>query len=238
MSRLSDKQIDWALCDPEYGIGKSSPSKKNSSIKQNNGSRLSVKQSDYGQKQWDEVQPPKEYFDELKRVTAEQIIFGVNYFDYPLTGGRIVWDKLNGTADQFGCEIAYNSSNLRTDIVYCLWNGMIQNDGYAGFDVKRAIKQQGNKKLNEKRIHPTQKPISLYQFLISEYIGPNKIILDTGVGSGSIIVAFTRMIEYWRSQGIKCEKSKLICCEKDPDIYDRSIDFIQYYTKQNLFSIL
>ena len=70
--------------------------------------------------------PPPEYFDEVKRVSRNQIIWGVNYFNYDFTGGRIVWDKLNGDTDQYDCEIAYCSMNDRTDLIYCMWRGMIQ----------------------------------------------------------------------------------------------------------------
>lgn len=113
---------------------------------------------------------------------------GCNYYDYPMAGGRIVWDKLNGSSDQFDCEIAYNSFNKRTDIVYFMWCGMFQGV-YCGKDIRKALVQQGNKALNEHRIHPTQKPVALYKWLLTNYAKPGDKILDTHLGSGSICIA-------------------------------------------------
>ena len=91
-------------------------------------------------------------------------------------------------SDQFDCEIAYNSINNRTDIVYYMWAGMFQGI-YCGKDVRKAIIQQGNKRLNEVRIHPTQKPVALYKWILSNYANPGDKILDTHLGSGSICIA-------------------------------------------------
>lgn len=180
-----DNYFNLAIVDPPYGIGTDKPSKKPDKVKQRNGNYLSVTQPIYEHKGWDVI-PNDEYFNELKRVSKHQIIFGANYFG--LKGGMIVWDKLNGRSDQYGCEIAYQSFNKRTDIVYYMWAGMFQGK-YCGEDIKQAIVQQGNKKLNEKRIHPTQKPVLLYKYLIEKYSDPGDKILDTHVGSGSICIA-------------------------------------------------
>lgn len=101
MSTCKDDQFDWAICDPNFGIGASRPSKKPDTCLQKNGKRLKVKTSDYKHKAWDDKPPPRKYFDEVKRVSKNQIIWGVNYYEYPLTGGRLIWDKLNGSTDQF-----------------------------------------------------------------------------------------------------------------------------------------
>ena len=130
--------------------------------------------------------PPPEYFDELFRISRNQIIFGANYFG--LSGGMIVWDKMNGDSDQYGCEIAYQSFDNRTDIVRFMWCGMIQGKTCSK-KVEQAMYQQGNKQLNEKRIHPTQKPVALYAWLLRNYAKPGDNIFDSHLGSGSSRIA-------------------------------------------------
>lgn len=160
-----------------------------------NGKVLSIKQPGYIHKDWDNSIPDNAYFAELRRVSKHQIIFGANYFP-GLTGGMIVWDKLNGNTDQYGCEIAYQSFNQRTDIVYYMWRGMIQG-AYCSKNIQKAIVQQGNKAKNEKRIHPTQKPVALYHWLFSEFAHSGERILDTHLGSGSSrIAAFKLGLEF------------------------------------------
>jgi site-specific DNA-methyltransferase (adenine-specific) len=219
MSRYPDNYFDLAICDPEYGLNADKPSVKNSSVKQKNGTVIPIKNNAYKHKNWDSKPAGKEYFTELKRVSKHQIIFGVNYYDFDLRGGRIVWDKLNGDCDQFGCEIAYNSLNVRTDIVYFLWSGMMQGV-YCGKDVRRALSQQGNKQLNEKRIHPTQKPVPLYKWILENYAKPGFKILDTNLGSGSLAVA--------------CDDYgfDLIACELDSDTYNSAMLRIKQHTSQ------
>lgn len=188
MAKLPDKSIDLAILDPSYGIRASKPSSKPDTTLQRNGKRLAVKTNNYKHKDWDLNPPKKKFFREVKRVSKHQIIWGVNYFNFPLTGGRIVWDKLNGGTDQYDCEIAYNSLNNRTDIVRYMWSGMMQGLRISG-NIIDAKEQKGNKSLNEKRIHPTQKPVMLYQWLLRQYAKPGWKILDTGFGSGSIVIA-------------------------------------------------
>ena len=191
MPSYPDKYFDLAIVDPQYGIGASNPSKKPESVLQRNGSRLYVASNKHKQKEWDNEKMPSEYFTELKRVSKNQIIWGENYYGI-FAGGRIVWDKLNGESDQFDCEIAYCSMNQRTDLVYYMWQGMFQGI-YCGKDINKALIQQGNKSLNEERIHPTQKPIKLYKWLLSKYAKPNDKILDTHVGSASSLIACEEM---------------------------------------------
>ena len=83
-----------------------------------------------------------------------------------LQGGAIVWDKVNDGADQSGAEIAYCSLNERVDVVRYMWRGMMQGEGVG------SMRQQGNKALNERRIHPTQKPVKLYEWLLQQYAQP------------------------------------------------------------------
>lgn len=190
MRNIPDKYFDLAISDPQYGIGADNPSIKPCKVQQKNGTVLSVKQNIYPKKNWDKKIPDKKFFKELFRVSKNQIIWGANYFG--LKGGMIVWDKLNGDSDQFGCEIAYQSFNNRTDIVYFMWRGMIQGS-YCGKNIRNALIQIGNKKMNEVRIHPTQKPVALYAYLLRQFAKPGDKILDTHLGSGSSRIAAFKM---------------------------------------------
>lgn len=163
---LDSPEYDLAIDDPNYGIGASKPAKKPNNPKQKKGNRIRVKPSNYKHKDWDDKPPDPSYFNLLISKTRNQIIWGVNYYNYVFGPGRIVWDKLTAaTSDQFDCEIAYVSLNNRMDTVYYMWNGMMQGKSISK-DPKIALIQQGNKKLNEKRIHPTQKPVKLYRWLL------------------------------------------------------------------------
>lgn len=186
MKSIPDNYFDLAIADPPYGIGASKPSKKPSNILQKNGSIMSASVTDFGKKDWDNNIPTQEFFDELRRVSKNQIIWGANYFG--LQGGMIVWDKINGNSDQYDCEIAYQSFNKRTDLVHFMWNGMFQGK-YCGRDIRQAAVQQGNKALNEKRIHPTQKPVILYEWLLNNYAKKGDLIFDPMMGSQSSRIA-------------------------------------------------
>lgn len=219
MFRYPDKHFDLAIVDPEYGIGASKPSKKPNAIKQKNGTILKVKDSAYTHKDWDDKPASASYFKELKRVSKHQIIWGVNYYNFFLGPGRIVWNKINGDSDQFGCEIAYCSLNNRTDIVHYMWAGMFQGT-YCGTDLSKALTQQGNKSLNEKRIHPTQKPVLLYKWLLDKYAKPGDKILDTHLGSGSIAIAC-------HDYGFN-----LTACELDKDYYEAAVERLRKHQAQ------
>lgn len=184
MKEFPDKYFDLAIVDPPYGRKEHGGRNRSGYVKQKNGSKIFVKDGQYENRKWDNEPPSEEYFNELMRVSKNQIIFGCNYFDYPLIGGRIVWDKCNDGSDQSDAEIAYCSMNDRIDIFRYMWRGMFQ-----GKSITEGTTQQGNKRLNEKRIHPTQKPIALYEWLLNRYAKPNDIILDTHVGSASSLIA-------------------------------------------------
>ena len=184
MKEFPDKYFDLAIVDPQYGRKEHGGRNRSGYVRQKNGSKIFVKDGQYENRKWDNEPPSEDYFNELMRVSKNQIIFGCNYFDYPLIGGRIVWDKCNDGSDQSDAEIAYCSMNDRIDIFRYMWRGMFQ-----GKSITEGTTQQGNKRLNEKRIHPTQKPIALYEWLLSKYAKPNDIILDTHVGSASSLIA-------------------------------------------------
>lgn len=185
LPQFPDKYFDIAVVDPPYGIGEHGGKKRSKYVVQKNGSKIFVPDGQYENRDWDNEPPNKSYFDELKRVSKHQIIWGVNYFDYPFAGGRIIWDKCNDGSDQSGAEIAYCSMNKRVDVFRYMWRGMMQ-----GKSIEEGHIQQGNKKLNEKRIHPTQKPVNLYRWIVQKYIEKGWKVLDTHVGSASSLIAY------------------------------------------------
>ncbi len=206
MKEFPDKYFDIAVCDPNYGLKEHGGRNRNGYAKQKNGNKIYVPGGQYKNRGWDNEPAGKEYFDELLRVSKHQIIFGVNYFDYPLVGGRIIWDKCNDGSDQSDAEIAYNSLNNRVDIFRYMWRGMFQ-----GKSITEGTVQQGNKKLNEKRIHPTQKPVNLYRWIIWKYIKNGWKILDTHTGSASSLIAYHEA------------RLPFVAFEKDRYMYDLSM---------------
>lgn len=126
---------------------------------------------------WD-FAPPKEYFDELARVSKNQIIWGGNYFDLPPTRCFLIWKKLT-ISEKFTmamCEYAWTSFNDNAKLFECAPQGTV----------------------NEQRFHPTQKPIALYSWILDRYAKPGMKILDTHVGSASSLIACERAgLEYW-----------------------------------------
>ena len=183
MATLPDKAFDLAIVDPAYGRGEDGGTNRCHGVKQKNGTVLQCIDGGYTKKDWDKEPPPPEYFEELRRVARHQIVWGANYMPVKLQGGAIVWDKVNDGADQSGAEIAYNSLNERVDVVRYMWRGMMQGDCIG------SMRQQGNKALNERRIHPTQKPVKLYEWLLQQYTQPGMRVLDTHLGSGSSAIA-------------------------------------------------
>ena len=122
--------------------------------------------------------PNKDYFDELLRVSKNQIIWGCNYYAKHIESfGRIVWDKANDSSTFSKCELASHSFGLRVDCFRFMWNGMLQ----------------GDMKNKQKRIHPTQKPIQLYEWLLINYANEGDKILDTHLGSASSAIAAHRL---------------------------------------------
>lgn len=185
LKAMPDKCFDLAICDPPYGRKEHGGKCRSGYVLQKNGTRLFVKDGGYEKKSWDTAPPPHEYFEQLQRVSKHQIIFGCNYFVNETFGpGRIIWDKCNGASDQSDCEIAFNSMTTRVDLFRFMWSGMMQ-----GKSITEGAIMQGNKKLNEKRIHPTQKPVALYTWIFQKYASAGWKVLDTHLGSGSSRIA-------------------------------------------------
>jgi site-specific DNA-methyltransferase (adenine-specific) len=190
MARYPDKYFDLAIVDPPYGIGASE-------MTMGSGKNKKYKKG----KKWDNDTPNKEYFTELKRVSKNQIIWGGNYFQLPLTKSWIFWDKgVYWDCDFADGELAWTSFNSVLRIA------QIRYKGFLGAD-------------NE-RIHPTQKPIKLYKWLLDKYAKENDKILDTHLGSGSIAIAC-------HDYGFD-----LTACELDKEYYEKAKQRILNHVKQ------
>ena len=178
MPKFPDNYFDVAIVDPPYYSGPEKRKFYGRKVSPIGVQRIYDKSTSWSV-------PEREYFDELFRISKNQIIFGCNYFDYPFGSGRIVWDKCNGSSSFSDCELAYTSFHDSVRLFRYMWNGMMQ-----GKSISEGHIQQGNKKLNEKRIHPTQKPVNLYRWLVQRYLKPGQLVLDTHVGSGSSLIVF------------------------------------------------
>lgn len=176
MKEFPDKYFDIAVVDPPYFSGPEKRGFYGKSVSPIGVQRVYQKSAEW-------TVPDKSYFDELFRVSRNQIIFGCNYFDYHFPPGRIVWDKCNGDSPFSDCEIAACSFHDSVRLFRYMWNGMLQ-----GKSIKEGFIQQGNKKKNEKRIHPTQKPVMLYRWLFDRYTERGMKLLDTHVGSASSLI--------------------------------------------------
>lgn len=161
MAQFPDKYFDLAIVDPPYGASDALNKDKDNSKKH------SAKRTSYHN--FENIQPKKEYFHQIKRVSKNQIVWGGNFFG--LSGGVIAWNK-NGTAFGEG-EVAICSTHKSVRFFEYTWNGMIQQ----------------NMKNKEIRIHPTKKPVALYKWLLKNYAKQGDKILDTHLGSGSIAIA-------------------------------------------------
>jgi site-specific DNA-methyltransferase (adenine-specific) len=206
MKRYEDNYFDLAIVDPPYGINMDGG---------NIGGSVLAKTTAYTKKDWDKETPPKEYYNELVRVSKNQIIFGANHFieDIPKANSSswIVWDKQNGDNNFADCELAWTSHKTAVRKIAFRWAGMLQ----------------GNMKDKEKRIHPTQKPRALYQWILTNYAKEGFKILDTHLGSGSIAIAVDSVN--------KIEKLNLTltACELDQEYYKKAITRIEEETKWN-----
>lgn len=199
MARYEDNHFDLAIVDPPYGIDIA----KNGSV----GGGGVCKVTDYGAKEWDSKRPNVDYFIELKRVSKNQIIWGANHFIENILNANsscwIVWDKDN-TGNFADSELAYTSFDTAVRNFKWRWNGMLQQ----------------NMKMKQKRIHPTEKPIQLYEWLLQKYAKENDKILDTHLGSGSIAIACHNL------------GFDLTACELDKDYYDAAMKRIQQHKQQ------
>jgi site-specific DNA-methyltransferase (adenine-specific) len=187
MARYPDKYFDLAIVDPPYGIN----------VNESIGRRKGMKHSGHKKAVWDNEIPTAEYFDELFRVSKNQIIWGANYFVMPPTKCFIIWDKCYSEDVTFSrYEYAWSSFNITS-------KGFVFN-GQA----------------NKDKIHPTQKPVALYKWLLDKYAKENDKILDTHLGSGSIAIAC-------HDYGFD-----LTACELDKEYFDKAMQRINNHTAQ------
>ena len=193
MARYPDNHFDLAIVDPPYGIGIDGQKKSAKGKKSDRKEHI--------KKNWDESIPSKNYFDELFIVSTNQIIWGANYFVEHLTQskkGWIVWDKAQHGLTMSDCELAYSSFDKPTRI-------------YTKNRVQLLI---------EGTIHPTQKPVTLYKWLLQNYANEGDKILDTHLGSGSIAIACHDL------------GFDLTACELDTDYYNAAIKRLTDHKKQ------
>ena len=182
---MADDSYDWAIVDPPYGIDRDV---------------------------WDN-RPPKEYWDELFRVSKNQIVFGGNYFELPPTENWLCWDKTNNGKSFFKhkakFELIWLSVKTKPDFIRYTLDGNVE-----GWDKP---KPNYNK---IKAIHSCQKPVPVYEYLLDRYTEENDLILDTHLGSGSIAIACHYM------------KRKLTAYEIDPKYYESACKRFKEQTSQ------
>ena len=194
MRECADKQFDLAIVDPPYGLG--IDGQKESICKNPKHNR---KKHDH--KGWDKSIPTKEYFDELFRISKHQIVWGANYFVEHInkpSKGWVVWYKGQQGLTMSDCELAFCSIDTPTRVV----------------TINRAeLNKEGT-------IHPTQKPVKLYKWLLQNYASEGFKILDTHLGSGSV--------------GIACYDLgyDLTACEVDADYYEKASNRIDLHKRQ------
>ena len=196
MRTLPDKFFDLAIVDPPYGIDVG-----NMTLGVGGGV---AKHNNYIRKDWDLIAPNYDYFIELFRVSINQIVWGANHYLSKTSPCWLVWNKENGTTDYADCELAWTSFKSPVRMFSFRWSGMLQ----------------GDMKNKESRIHPTQKPVALYKWLLTNYAKPGDKILDTHAGSCSSVIAFIDGGFDW------------VACELDKDYYEAAMKRIQNHVKQ------
>ncbi|SEI39667.1 site-specific DNA-methyltransferase (adenine-specific) [Dyadobacter sp. SG02] len=203
MARYPDKFFDLAIVDPPYGLGEHGGKKREGGQSKMKG----LRSRNYENKGWDARPPDKDYFEELFRVSKHQIIWGGNYFIDHLTPTPcfIVWDKKGTDKSDFAdCELAWTSFSSSVRKFKYDWIGF----GYL------------NNSRGEVKIHPTQKPTALYEWILRNYAKPVDKILDTHMGSqSSRIAAHDLGFDYWG-------------CENDPGYFAEGCKRYQKHIQQ------
>lgn len=181
MKEMPDKSVDLVLTDPPYGIKIGIKTNRGVGVQSKTLFGRNVNSGMPGKTDFlnfDDSEPPKqEYFNELFRISKNQIIFGGNYFDLPSSPCWIVWDKDNGENDFADCELAWTSFPSAVRLFKWRWNGLLQQD-------------MAHK---EKRQHPTQKPLPLMMWCLEKYSKPGMTVLDPFMGSGTTCVACKKL---------------------------------------------
>jgi site-specific DNA-methyltransferase (adenine-specific) len=180
MKKLPDKYFDLIITDPPYGINIAS----NGYIVGKTNDSCKTGRKNYGIQKWDTSIPSQKYFKEMFRVSKHQIIFGGNYMTQYLSPSScwIVWDKC--VVDKFHCflsdvELAWTNFDKSSKIFRYVWRGLMQGE----------LHRVGNTNHQEKRMHPTQKPVALGRWILEKFATKGDIIFDPFAGSGSFLVA-------------------------------------------------
>jgi len=192
---------DLAIVDPPYGIGESR--------KAGNRPKISVQ---YKESNWDDEPETREYFSKSQSISKNQIIWGANHFIENLSNANsscwVVWDKVRGSQDFADCELAWTSFSFAVKKITFAWDGF----------------RQGYKGRKEKKIHPTQKPVALYRWLLQNYAEEDDTILDTHGGSMSLAIA------------CYIEDFALDIIELDEDYYNDAVQrFENHISQKTLF---
>lgn len=186
LKQLPDKCIDLVLTDPPYNIQRFN--------KKDGGKSKKIKSFGDREKNWNDLPPSKEIFDEIFRVSKNQIIFGMNNFELPQTEHFIVWDKLQKIPSFAECELAWSSCSTPAKIIRC--------------------------RFEMNKLHPTQKPLKLFECILQDYTNEGDLILDCFSGSGTTAVACHNL------------KRRFICIEKDFDYWKASVKRLEEHQRQ------
>jgi len=203
MRGLPDKAFDLAIVDPPFNLSAASKCWFGSDVSNTGVKRTTTEKF----KEWDSKAPDSEYMAELRRVSRNQIVWGANHFIEAINMRSpcwIVWDKENQSSSFADCELAWTSFKTSVRIFRFMWNGMLQ----------------GDMKNKEARIHPTQKPVALYRWLLKNYAKPGQRILDTHGGSMSIAIA------------CDIEGYDLTLCELDRDYFEAGKKRLEQHQQQ------
>jgi site-specific DNA-methyltransferase (adenine-specific) len=207
MSRYEDNHFDLAIVDPPYGIGdwvsKYRNDNKIKTYKSGNkkGTKHKRTTTKWKKINWNNNIPNKKYFNELNRVSKEQIVWGANYYNcFSINGGAIIWNKkVNEKSNMSVCEIASYSKHKKVSYYEGIWQ---------------------NVNRTENIIHPCQKPVKLYEWLLMNFAKEGDKILDTYLGSGSIAIACHNL------------GYNLTACELDKEYYEAAMKRLQEHQSQ------
>jgi len=203
MKDLPDKSFDLAVVDPPYGIKRLSAEENRT---EGSKYRKSMSKMVDSAKSWNSIKPGLEYFDCLFNVSVEQIVWGANNFTLPESEYFCVWDKQQTVSNFASAEYAWVSMNK--------WKKPAKVFTYQ-IHAANAV---------EAKIHPTQKPVKLYEWIYANYAKPGQTILDTHGGSMSSVIAALNM------------GFEITCIEKDEDYFNAAVErVIKSHQQQKLF---
>lgn len=206
MKTFKDKEFDLAIIDPPYGIGEDGS-------KNHTRCKLATSKNYKGYSGNDLNAPEAEYWNELNRISKNKIVWGANHFISKLpfdSSCWIVWDKDNGENDFADCELAWTSFDTAVRKFKWKWQGMLQQ----------------NMKNKQERIHPNEKPIQLYDWILTKYANKNDKIIDTHLGSGSIAIAIDK------ANTLDKKNLTFVGIELDPDYFRAAVERFKIHKQQ------